>query len=86
MTKKNEQQTNELSFEEKIINHINNNKMSTSSIIRYINAQFEGTFQEKNNKTYNFIKKYLPNVTTKNGGEIRYQHVRGVMVQILTSK
>ena len=85
MTKTNEK-TVELSFEEKIVQHINSNKMTTSAIIRYIAASFEGTFQEKNNKTYNFIKKNLPNVTTKNGGEIRYQHVRGVMSQILTSK
>ena len=85
MTKTNEQKIVE-SKEEMIVKHISNNKMSTSAIIRYVASQFEGTFQEKNNKTYNFIKKHLPNVTTKHGGEIRYQHVRGVMSQILTSK
>jgi hypothetical protein len=69
-----------------IINHINNNKMSTSAIIRYVASHFEGSFQEVNNQTYNFIKKNLPNVTTKNGGEIRYQHVRGVMITPIGTK
>jgi len=72
-----------------IIDHVTNNKMSTSAIIRYVAASVKSegdTFASVNNKTYNFIKKHLPQVTTKSGGEIRYQHVRGVMSQILTGK
>src|SRR5690606_14429407 len=70
-----------------VIDHVTKNKMSTSAIIRYVAASLktdDDTFQSVNNKTYNFIKKHLPQVTTKSGGEIRYQHVRGVMSQILT--
>jgi hypothetical protein len=60
-------------------------RKSTSSIIRYIASEMSKTkeglsFQEINNLTYNFIKKEVPLLKTKHGGEIRYQHVRGVMI------
>lgn len=76
---------------ELIAKHVLSNKMSTSAVIRYVAAQMkhdnpDATWQAINGLTYNFIKKNLPSVTTKAGSEIRYQHVRGVMTQILTSK
>lgn len=88
------EQTNETKTEtraEMIQKHVLANKMSTSAVIRYVAAQMKGdnadaSWQDINRLTYNFIKSHLPTVTTKSGGEIRYQHVRGVMTQILTSK
>jgi hypothetical protein len=72
-------------LEQRIVDHVTNNKMSTSAVIRYVASSLKAekpdhTFQSLNGATYNFLKKHLPNVTTKSGGEIRYQHVRGVMV------
>lgn len=87
------EQTNETKTEtraEMIQKHVATNKMSTSAVIRYVASQMkhdnpDASWQAINGLTYNFIKAHLPTVTTKNGGEIRYQHVRGVMTQILTS-
>jgi hypothetical protein len=82
----------ELSPTERIIQHVTTNKnMSTSAVIRYVASVLKAekpdhTFQSLNAATYNFIKSNLPSVRTKTDGEIRYQHVRGVMITPITAK
>lgn len=52
---------------------------NTSSMIRSL-----ASFGLKQNEIYKALKEH--NVTTKAGGEIRYQHVRNVLVTQLTTK
>lgn len=55
-----------------------NDLTDTSKKIRFLKSEGMTTAQ-----IYNFLK---GKVTTKQGGEIRYQHVRNVLNTILTSK
>lgn len=54
-------------------------KMNTSQIIRYL-----ASCGLKNNEIYNELKQL--NITTKSGGEIRYQHVRNVIMTKLSTE
>ena len=74
---------NEVSSEEIVsevtIESIIKGGTNTSSIIRNLHS-----FGLKQNEIYKVLKEH--NVTTKVGGEIRYQHVRNVLVTQLTTK
>lgn len=57
---------------------INLSGLNTSQAIRLCSSKGMSTAQ-----IYNYLK---GKVTTKNGGEIRYQHVRNVLMTKLTTK
>lgn len=56
----------------------------TSKIIRYVYSTLEPTSESKVAQVEKLLKKL--GVTTKNGDNIRYQHVRNVLTQNLGTK